>query len=123
MIRIFLFECEECGYTVKVAGGLTEGRDLAAQTILCEECNELRDAVIARRVPTTGEETAPAKVAPPFEAVANLLPPMGSTHWVHFEPACSNGPHHPIRLWHQPGKCPHCGVFMERNTVPFRQWE
>ena len=31
MIRIFIFECEKCGYSVRATGGLTEGLDLSTE--------------------------------------------------------------------------------------------
>ena len=47
MGRTYMFECEKCGYHAMVSGGLAEGLDFTAQTILCHECRELQDAIIS----------------------------------------------------------------------------
>jgi hypothetical protein len=120
MIRIFIFECEKCGYSVRSAGGLTEGLDLSAQTIVCEECKQLQDAVIAFKVDAG---SGGLKSAPAFADVMNQLSITGPTRWEHFEAACSVDPRHRIREWKQPGKCPRCGVFIEPSPIPISQWD
>ena len=122
MIRIYLFQCEKCGYVAHVAGGPSGGRDLETQTIVCEDCKELQDAVTALRVRDT--DANPPQSAPLFADVVNRLFLTGQTHWQKFEPACSVSPQHGrIKLWKQPGKCPRCGAFMEPAGIPLRQWD
>ena len=137
MGRLYLFECENCGYRVKVAGSLAEGLEFNVQTILCFQCRELRDVVTALKVPwppAVGDATIGAKLkarvksakpAPPFETVINRLPLTGRTRtrWQYFKAACPVSALHHVREWNQPDKCPRCGVFLERSAIPFRQWD
>jgi ribosomal protein S27AE len=137
MGRLYLFECEKCGYRVKVAGGAAEGLEFAVQTVLCHQCRELHDVVTSLKVPwppAAGDASAgaklkvkakPAKAAPAFDAVVNRLPLTGRmrTRWRDFKPACPVSASHRIREWNQPDKCPRCGVFLERSAIPFRQWD
>lgn len=30
---------------------------------------------------------------------------------------------HSIEVWKDPGRCPRCGNFMERNGFPYRSWD
>ena len=137
MGRTYLFECPKCAYRAKVAGGATEGAQCSVQTILCHECRELHDAVTALKValPCLAGDTGAGmrlvsipkrpKAAPPLSAVLNRLPLPGSTRtrWLKFKPACPVSPRHRVREWRQPDKCPRCGVFLETNAIPFRQWD
>lgn len=137
MGRTYLFECLTCGYRAKVAGGGAEGAQFSVQTILCYECREIHDAVTSLKVPRlpvvadTGEGTRLAgkpkllETAPPISAVLNRLPSPGRTRsrWLHFKPACPVFARHRIREWHQPDKCPRCGIFLETNAIPFREWD
>lgn len=137
MGRTYQFECEKCGYRVKVAGGAAEGLEFTVQTILCCECRELRDAVTSLKVPwppVVGDTGAGAKLngkpkspkaAPLFAAIVNRLPLTGRarTRWQHFKPVCSLSALHLIREWNQPDQCPRCGVFLERSAIPFRHWD
>ena len=137
MGRTYLFECEKCGYRVKVAGGAAEGLEFTVQTILCYQCRELLDVVTSLKVPwppAVGDTTAGAKLkvkpkaakpAPSFANVVNRLPLTGRirARWQHFKPACSVSGLHRVREWNQPDKCPRCGVFLERSAIPFRQWD
>jgi hypothetical protein len=137
MGRIYLFECEKCGYRVKVAGGAAEGLEFTLQTILCYQCRELQDVVTSLKVPwppAVGDTTVGAKLngkpkspktAPSFATVINRLPLTGRlrTRWQDFKPACSVSALHRVREWNQPDKCPRCGVFLERSALPFHQWD
>jgi hypothetical protein len=137
MGRTYLFECEKCGYRVKVAGGGAEGLEFTVQTIQCYQCRELQDVVTALKVPwppAVGDTTAGAKLkakpkfskpAPPFGTVINRLPLTGRirARWQHFKLSCPVSALHQVRAWNQPDKCPRCGVFLERSAIPFRQWD
>ena len=48
MGRIYLFECEKCGYRVKVAGGAADGLEFTVQTILCNKLGQLLDVMTPR---------------------------------------------------------------------------
>lgn len=121
MARIYLYDCEKCGYQARVAGGLAEGLDLTAQTIQCVECHSLHDAVIAVRVPLSA---SPCLVAPHVEDVMNQLQSIdrGAMRWQYFEPACPVSTDHNVKVWRHPGKCPLCGFFLEPSGLPFREW-
>ena len=137
MGRTYLFECLKCGYRAKVSGGAAEGAQCAVQTILCYECRELHDVVISLKVALprlagdTGAGTRLAgkprlpRTAPPIAAVLERLPLPGRTRtrWLKFKPACPVSARHRIREWRQPDKCPRCGVFLEMNAIPFREWD
>ena len=139
MGRTYLFECPKCGYCARVSGGADRGVHFAVQTILCSECKELHDAVTGWKVPvpanaalqrwrlkTSRLDSVKAPARPPtFEAALNRLPPGGAkrVRWLRFKAACPVSHRHRVREWHQPGKCPKCGVFLEGNAIPFRIWE
>lgn len=137
MGRTYLFECPKCGYRAKVAGGATSGAQFAVQTVLCFECRELHDAVVSLKVTRARLAADPSlgtrlpgkpkllKTAPPFAAVQNRLPWPARTRsqWQTFKPACPVSPRHRTREWNQPDKCPRCGVFLEMNAIPFREWD
>jgi hypothetical protein len=122
MARIYLFDCEKCGYQARVAGGFVEAIGLTAQTIHCLECHALSDAVTALKVPL---HVPPHSTPPHFEEVVNPLQShdRGELCWQHFEPACAVSPDHEVREWRHPGKCPLCGSFLEPSGLPFREWD
>jgi predicted RNA-binding Zn-ribbon protein involved in translation (DUF1610 family) len=137
MGRTYLFECPKCGYRARVAGGSADGKRFAVQTILCHDCRELYDAVTALKValPKIAGDTGankpvagrprPMKSAPPFAAVVNRLPlpARARARWQTFTAACPVSPRHQVRAWKPPDKCPRCGIFLESNLVPFREWD
>lgn len=137
MGRTYLFECPKCGYRARVAGGTAEGGRFTVQTILCQDCREIYDAVIALRIalPRIAGDTGagkpvaskprPLKTAPPFAAVVNCLPLSARVRakWQSFKALCPLSPRHRVRAWKQPDKCPRCGIFLESNLVPFRDWD
>lgn len=142
MGRTYLFECSHCGYSAKVSGGPDKGFFLKVQTVLCHDCKRLHDVVtdlksavtpplaepLVRKRATTLAEIQHHKTpvpAPPFAAALNRLPPAGAKRyrWLKFKPACPISVLHCVRDWHQPDRCPKCGVVMERNALPFRIWD
>src|ERR1041384_5401073 len=137
MGRMYLFECPKCAYRARVAGGATDGAQCAVQTILCFECRALYDAVTSLKValPRLVSDTGSGKTlanrpkvpatAPPLATVLNRLPFPGRTRtrWLKFKPACPVSARHRVREWRQPDKCPRCGVFLEANAIPFREWD
>jgi len=136
MGRSYLFECSKCGYRAKVSGGADRGFDFHVQTVLCLDCKALYDAVVRLKIPDA--ETCMAVFshqrpllhwqvpdgAPAFESVLNRLPlPARQVAWLHFRIRCPISPIHQVRPWNEPDKCPRCGVYLERNALPFRIWE
>ena len=142
MGRSYWFECARCGYRAKVSGRADRGLDFFVQTIVCQECKELYDAVIRLRLPVEsqiGFNHKPAglrrsgvlnplrvSAAPPtFQLVLNRLPFMGVRRfrWVQFKPQCPVSPLHRVQSWNDPDKCPRCGLHLEKNVLPYRIWE
>ena len=121
MGRTYLFECSKCGYRARVSGGADSGRHVSVQTILCADCKELYDAVIAFK-PLSRRESH-QKIPPKFAVLVNRLPPHGVRQWIKFKPACPLSSRHRIRLWKQPDKCPKCGSYLDPGPIPFRRWD
>ncbi len=139
MGRTYLFECGKCGYRAQVAGGADRGWHVAVQTVHCLECRELHDAVTELKVPHLSATnlarwklkahrldavTAPA-TPPTFRAALNRVVTGAGKRfsWVRYPAACPVSSSHRIREWHQPGKCPRCGVFLDGNAIPFKLWD
>jgi len=141
MGRSFWFECARCGYRAKVSGRADRGIHLFVQTILCRDCKELYDAVTRIRVPleSAGKERklaprlrsggrlnhATPKVAPSFLAAVNRLTVAGMawSDWFRFKPQCPVSATHRVQSWNAPDVCPRCGLYLERNVLPYRIWE
>jgi hypothetical protein len=138
MGRSYLFECAKCGYKAKVSGRADNGFDFSVQTILCRDCKKLYDAVIRLKVPDEVglkpfpgnpanrlRKTRPADPPPTFEAVLNRLPLPGAKRfkWLQFKLRCPISSVHKVQVWNEPGRCPRCGLYLEKNALPFRMWE
>ena len=141
MGRSYWFECSKCGYRVIVSGRADHGRDFGVQTVACQDCRKLYDAVICLRVPEEGKQIStpfnafrptPAALGskkparpPGMQALLNQLPYRGGRRfrWLHYEPGCPLSALHRVTLWNAPDRCPKCGVFMEQSALPFRLWE
>lgn len=142
MGRSYLFECSRCGYRAKVSGKTDRGVDFWVQTILCQDCKGLFDAVIRLRVPqessanswrNTGGLTGNALNAdegramspPTFMAVLNQLPPKGAKRyqWLRFRPQCPISWIHRVQPWDAAHPCPKCGLQLERTVLPYRLWD
>ncbi len=138
MGRSYHFECGKCGYRAKVSGRADRGINFHVQTILCRDCKELYDAIIRLRAPDERRKgwrwgthrlrllshpRAP-KMPPKFEIVLNRLPVLlGDTRWVQYPLQCPVSPVHRVQSWNDPDKCPRCGIFLDKNAVPYRIWE
>jgi hypothetical protein len=120
MGRTYLFECFRCGYRARVSGGADRGEHFAVRTVACADCKALYDAVTEFKAHKPGGDF---KVAPPFAAAFNRLPPRKTRERQKFNPACPVSPTHRVRTWNWPGKCPKCGMFMEWDGLPFRIWD
>ena len=135
MGRSYLFECSKCGYQASVSGGTDTGFEVCVQTTACRDCRTLFDSVVGLRVPDTGLKNftdfqqarlrkAEQATPPSFEEALNRLPPgAGKFKWMPFKLRCLVSPLHRVRAWNEPGKCPRCGNFMEKNALPFRYWD
>jgi len=138
MGKSYWFECGRCGYRAKVAGRADEGLHMSVQTILCEECKELYDAVTRLRLLdgcrpmmhgalSTEAIASPAdlKQAPSFQWALNRLRYTGEkvSDWLKFPLKCPVSSFHKIRVWNDPDKCPRCGVYLERAALAYRIWD
>jgi hypothetical protein len=142
MGRSYWFECAKCGYRAKVSGCADRGLHFFVQTIACRDCKELYDAVTRIQVPAEPRNgsLAPAasllrsgllspfrssSTAPSFQSIMNRLPYTGVRcfKWLQFKLQCPVSPNHRVQTWNEPAKCPRCGLFLEKNVLPYRIWE
>ncbi len=141
MGRSYWFECPKCSYRAKVSGRADRGLTLCVETVFCRDCKELRDVVTRLRVPETPPENPDARKLknpgatldgrswalnrPPgfFEALGRLALGLTRSRWLDFKPQCPVSPIHRVETWRDPGKCPRCGIFLEKNAIPFRIWD
>jgi hypothetical protein len=138
MGRTYWFECSKCGYRAKVAGRADRGLHMFVQTIICKDCRKLYDAVLRLRVPdeqdenraelrkpsNTGLLQSPAG-PPTFESALNLLLYKGvpKQRWLKFNPQCPIAKWHKTKEWTDPGECPRCGLYLEKNPLAYRIWD
>jgi hypothetical protein len=144
MGRTFQFECPHCQYRAAVSGGADRGVNCAVQTIVCRDCHRLFD--VLTRVRQRADETelpAPAKSASTRLPVGAAIPPLwliengqsdflseprrpvatSTWRWIELKPACPVTGFHRIEFWSEPGRCPRCGNYLERNAFPYRLWD
>lgn len=142
MGRSYWFECSKCGYRAKVSGRADRGLNCFVQTIVCRDCKELYDAVTRLRVPEPAADGAaedgpskqPSRLLrprltpdrpPEFTYALSYLLYTGSTRrrWVDFQLRCPVSATHRFESWNAPGKCPRCGLMLDKNTLPYRIWD
>jgi len=147
MGRTFQFECPHCRYQARVSGGADAGVNCSIQTIYCRDCRELFDIFIRIRKKVSSPEPAPApgrssaprrqlllvrSDIPPTMLMEEPWPdfqpnhprhPLPPVHWEEIKPACPVGKTHQVQPWNDPGRCPRCGNFMEKNSFAWRRWE
>lgn len=142
MGKSYWFECGRCGYRAKVAGRADEGLHLSIQTILCQDCKELYDAVTririlegsqpalhgTLRVPAPGLTTelkSESMKPPSFSWALNRLRYTGEkiSDWLRFPLKCPVSNLHRVRVWTEPDKCPRCGIYLERAPLAYRVWD
>lgn len=144
MGRTFQFECPYCRYQARISGGADSGVSCSIHTIFCHDCRELFDVFIRIRKPVDSTEPAgpqlkspghrlPVRsVIPPEKLIENPWPefdpnrprrPAHQTIWEEMSPECPVSKIHRVQLWHEPGRCPRCGNFMEKNAYAYRRWD
>jgi hypothetical protein len=135
MGKSYWFECSKCGYRAKVAGRADYGLHLAVQTILCQDCKELYDAVTQLRVLDSSRPAlhgcldtcleVKTKRAPSFTWALNRLRYVGSkvSDWLRYPLQCPVAPAHKVRAWNDPDRCPRCGLHLDKAALAFRIWD
>jgi len=137
MGRSYWFECSKCGYRAKVSGRADRGVSFAVQTIVCRDCKQLYDAVTRMKLSEEmrrrsnagrvgfGDLSFSEKLPPTFQAALNRLTVTGEMkyEWIQFPLRCPAFGFHRAQPWNDPGKCPRCGVYLERTAVPYRLWD
>lgn len=140
MGRSYWYECGRCGYRAKVSGQADRGLHLFVQTILCRDCKQLYDAVIRLRVsrdslvatrpligtrPNSAGQVRADGPAPDFQSALNRLAYAGlrQAMWVQYPPRCPVSSRHRVQTWTEPDKCPRCGLYLEKNPLPYRIWD
>jgi hypothetical protein len=137
MGRSYWFECSKCGYRAKVSGKVDRGLNFFVQTIVCRDCKELYDAVTRVKVVAEGagkpelrslgssKPWGSGRNPPTFQVALNRLTVMGGRHfkWIQYPLQCPVMSFHRVHPWTDPDKCPRCGIYLEKNTLPFRTWD
>ena len=142
MGRTYLFECSRCAYRARVSGRADKGFTFSVQTILCRDCKSLYDAVVHMKMPELSSTQArinasgfrapnllrrpPAwEVTPTFNSVLNRLAFPGAKRFksVEFKMRCPVSAMHRVQIWNEPGKCPKCGLPLEKHPLPYRIWD
>ena len=120
--KTYQFECELCQYRIKISGGADAGVDCAVQTIVCRDCRELFDVFTrVRRRATIIEKLKPLHPEIPPRQLRTVPPqPPG---WNDIPLACPVSALHRIETWKDPGRCPRCGCYLEKNGLPYRVWD
>ena len=126
MGRTYHFECPLCHYRAKVSGGADSGVHCEVQTVVCRDCRELFDVFIKvrRRAGVAEKIKFPAFFRPEIPPV--ILRDGSAPQrlvWQKFQPACPVDAKHFVEPWRNPGRCPRCGNFMEKDGLPFRLWD
>jgi len=120
------FECLLCHYRAKVSGGADSGVHCEVQTVVCRDCRELMDVFtkVRRREGAEKKIKFPAFFRPEIPPVI-LRDGSIKTPWVwqKFPLACPAGAKHFVEAWNDPGRCPRCGNFMEKNGFPTKIWD
>ena len=62
---------------------------------------------------------------PSFQNALNRLTVTGARRyrWQQFKPQCPVSRSHRVQQWNDPDKCPRCGLFLEKNIIPYRIWD
>lgn len=124
MGRTYIFECPQCQYRTKISGGADSGIHCEIQTVVCRDCRELFDAFIRqrRRAGAVDVVKFPGFYRPEIPPSV-LRDPSRPLVWRSFQPVCPVEPKHFVEPWNDPGRCPRCGNFLEKNGLPFRLWD
>lgn len=126
MGKTYHFECPYCHYRARISGGADSGVHCEVQTVVCRDCRELMDVYVRvrRRADTGAAVKFPGFFRPEIPPVVlRDGSAAGRLVWQKFSLACPAGSKHFVETWKDPGRCPRCGSFMEKNGFPTRIWE
>ena len=125
MGKTYHYECPLCQYRAKVSGGADAGLHCQVQTVSCRDCRALYDVLIRVRRPASaeGQGKFPGFFRPEIPPVVLRDGKPVRLVWKNFPPLCPDQPTHPVERWQDPGRCPRCGNFMEKQGLAFRLWD
>ena len=130
--RTYIYECPQCQYRAKISGGTDSGLHCEIQTVICRECRELFDVFTRQRRRAGAADVIrfPGFYRPEIPPVilrdSSVNPRRERLRplvWRTFDLVCPQDPKHFVEPWNDPGRCPRCGNFLERNGLPFRLWD
>ncbi len=123
--KTYHFECPHCQYRAKVSGGADGGLHCEVQTVWCRDCRELFDVYVRLRRPAGAVDKVkfPGFFRPEVPPVVLCTGKPVRLVWKKFTPACPVQPGHFVEVWKEPGRCPRCGNFMEKQGLTFRIWD
>jgi hypothetical protein len=122
MGKTYHFECGLCHYRVNVSGGTAAGVDCEVQTVVCRDCRELYDIFtrVRRQSTPVGKFKAVHPEIPPAALAGS---PARTRDWQKPPVTCPRESKHRVELWNDPGRCPRCGNYLEKNGLAFRVWD
>ena len=130
--KTYQFECPQCQYRAKISGGADSGWHCEIQTVICRDCKELfdvfrrqrrrADAVDLIKFPGFYRPDIPPTILGQSSVNPSQKPPPPLV-WRATALACPMEPKHQVEPWRDPGRCPRCGNFMERDGIAFRAWD
>lgn len=125
MGKIYLFECPLCQYRAKVSGGSAAGRHCEIQTVACLDCRELLDVFTKVRRPQGADKAArfPGFFRPEIPPTILVDTRQTALIWQQYELSCPYDTGHRVEVWRDPGRCPRCSCYLEKNGFPWRLWE
>jgi len=139
MGKSYWFECSRCDYRARVSGGSDRGLDFFVQTILCQDCRQLYDAVTRIRWSDPGgaenrllnhwrslnRTSKLPRQAPTFQGALTRLRvnSVSKSRWLQFSLRCPESSSHRFQPWNHPDKCPRCGLILDKNVLPYRIWD
>ena len=124
--KTYQFECPQCHYRAKISGGADSGIHCEVQTVVCRDCRELMDVFTKVRRREGGDEQIkfPGFFRPEIPPVILREGKKGERLvWQKCVVSCPLDSKHRVEVWNDPGRCPRCGNFLERNGFPFRRWD
>lgn len=99
MGSLLVFRCDACGYETQVSGGRDRGMIVEVQTVTCEQCKALHDAVVRKWDRSEMDKTARRRKL-----------------------RCPKDRRHRVEPWTPGGPCPRCGTPITEG-IPYAIWD